>query len=404
MNLGAEATCPPGYSGLTPTPECGGVIHCSNGVKIFGPIPCLNGPNGALVFDIDKKMCVLRTDDFVCRLPTTSVPDTAAPSRLPTRLPTLSPSASPVTPNPTTMPPTKNPTVRPSADAETEQPSKALPVKYDEEVVDISISSTPKIAAPGEEKNDAPNFVASERSFWNTSINPSNASSMAFTPLIIGAIAGAGVLAVVFAAAMFGQGQKLFHKRSRMNRGSEVNIRPGEKFQIDNMDDVMGSKKSEEAGFAGLLMDAIFGSGVGDEKATMGPDGGGSTIVSSTMLSRASVRSAGSKINSIIKSVTSKESTKKVLESIKMVRQKTFEATEIPAKAVKEATRMSASDVSNLGDHVFSCASDVLCLPNNLKQPKRSSRTFNGRVPYKPKNLEEAFFDDDISNSVYEDV
>ena len=227
---------------------------------------------------------------------------------------------------------------------------------------------------------------------------------MAFTPLIIGAIAGAGVLAVVFAAAMFGQGQQLLHKRSRMNRGPEVNIRPGEKFQIDNMDDVIGSKKSEEAGIAGLLMDAIFGSGVGDEKATMGPDGGGSTIVSSTMLSRASVRSAGSKINSIIKSVTSKESTKKVLESIKLVRQKTFEATENPAKAVKEATRRSASDVSNLGDHVFSCASDVLCLPNNLKQPKRSSRTFNGRVPYKPKNLEEAFFDDDISNSVYEDV
>lgn len=310
------------------------------------------------------------------------------------------------------MPPSKNPTVRPSADAETEQRSKArpVPVKYDEEVVDISISSTPKTAAPGEEKNDAPNFVASERSFWNTNINPSNESSMAFTPLIIGAIAGAGVLAVVFAAAMFGQGQKLLHKRSRMNRGPEVNIRPGEKFQIDNLDDVMGSKKSEEAGFGGLLMDAIFGSGVGNEKATMGPDGGGSTIVSSTMLSKASVRSTGSKINSIIKSVTSNESTKKLLESIKMVRQTTFEATENSGKVVKEATRMSASDVSNLGDHVFSCASNVHCLPNNIKESKKSSRmskkssrTFNGRVPYKPKDLEKAFFDDDISNSVYDD-
>ena len=400
-----------------------------------------------MVFDLVKKMCVLKTDDFVCRLPPkeatsapnvleatptpTSVPDTDALSRLPTRLPTLSPSASPVSPNPTTMSPSANPTARPSksrvtqspttfhaapnldlsnkavdtdvstrlpTDAETEQPdgNKALPVDLDEEVVDIS--SAPNADEPGDETDDVPAFVATERSFWNTSISPSNEASKAFTPLVVGAIAVAGVLVVVFAAVMFGLGQR------HLNRGPEINIKPGDKIQIDNLEDVVGSEKTEEdAGFASNLMDMLFGSAVGsgegNENATMGPDGGGSTIIT-----RQSLKSAGSKMNSILKSVTSNESANKVLNSIKnKVRQKSDEATKNSREAVQEATEMTAQNVGHLGERVFSCASDVLCLPNNVQQPKQHSRSFNGRVPYKQKqNLEEAFFDDEIS--IYEDV
>ena len=304
------------------------------------------------------------------------------------------------------MPPTANPTVRPLNARVTQSPtayhadSNILDLSnksVDTDVVDIS--STPKADEPGEETDDVAAFVAAERSFWNTSIISSNEASKVFTPLVIGAIAVAGVLVVVFAAVMFGLGQRLYHKRSTMNRGPEVNIKPGDKIQIDNLEDVVGPENNDEdAGFASNLMEMIFGSGVGNENGTMGPDGGGSTIIS-----KASLKSAGSKMNSIIKSVTSKESTKKVLESIKKVQQKSFEATQNPGKAVKEATQMTAQDVSNLGDRVFSCASDVLCLPNTVQQPKQNSRKFNGRVPYEPKkNLEEAFFDDEIS--VYEDV
>ena len=80
--------------------------------------------------------------------------------------------------------------------------------------VSSSLTSPPK----GVEKDDVQNVAASERSFWNTSISSSKKASK-FTPLIIGAIAGVGVLAVVLAAAMLGPGQRLFHKRSATSSG-----------------------------------------------------------------------------------------------------------------------------------------------------------------------------------------
>ena len=91
--------------------------------------------------------------------------------------------------------------------------------------ISSSLTSPSKADEPGVEKDDVQDVAASERSFWNTSISTSDEASKQFTPLIIGAIAGAGVLAVVFAAAMFGLGQRLFHKRSATNSEAAAPIK-----------------------------------------------------------------------------------------------------------------------------------------------------------------------------------
>ena len=260
-------------------------------------------------------------------------------------------------------------------------------------------------------------FEAKERSFWNTSINQSSEATKIFTPLVIGIIAGVGVLVVIAAAAMFSLGQRMRRGKKR-NSLPEVNLKPGDKIQIDNLDEVVAGpeKDEEDEGIAGQILSAIFGSGV-NENATMGPDGGGSTIITGV-----SMQSASSKMNSIIES--SKASTQRVMESIETARQRSFESTqeqvqkikrevqkvaEDPAKAVQDATDTTTQDISNCGDHVFNCASSMLCLPNDV-QPRRTSSKprSHGSSKKRQKNLQESFFDpdEDLSetSSVYEDV
>ena len=77
-------------------------------------------------------------------------------------------------------------------------------------------TSPPKPNEPVVEKDDVEDVAASEGSFWNTSISSSNRASK-FSPLIM-------VLVVVFAAAMFRLGQRLFHKRSTMNSGPGMTV------------------------------------------------------------------------------------------------------------------------------------------------------------------------------------
>ena len=235
-----------------------------------------------------------------------------------------------------------------------------------------------------------------------------------FTPLVIGIIAGVGILIIVVAAAMFSLGKRM-RMRKKRNGEPDVNLKPGDKIQIDNMDEVvLGPEKEEEdEGIAGQILSAIFGSGV-NENATMGPDGAGSTIITGV-----SMQSASSKMNSILES--SKASTQKVMESIETARQKSFESTteqvqkikkevqkvaEDPAKAVQDATDITAQDINNCGDRIFNCASSMLCLPNDV-QP-RTRRRNGGSSTKRQKNLRESFFDpdEDLSemSSVYEDV
>ena len=240
---------------------------------------------------------------------------TDAPSRLPTRSPTVSPSASPVSSIPTTRP-----SKAPVSENPTARPSKA--VLHDQEVDDIS--DTPNTDEPGEDKDDEQVFVLAERSSWNTSFSSTNGTM--FTPLFIGVIAGGAVLVVLFAAVMFSvAGQRLRHKRSEMNGGSEFNIKPydNHQIQIDNLDEL-----ADEESAINVSPSAIFGLGVGNDNATMGPDGGGSTI--KTM---GSLQTTRSMIHSIMKSVASKEmSTKRVMESIEI------EATQKKAEKVEKGT------------------------------------------------------------------
>ena len=72
-------------------------------------------------------------------------------------------------------------------------------------------TSPSKTNEPGVKEDDVEAVAASEGSFWNTSISSTNEASK-FSPLIM-------VLVVVFAAAMFRLGQKLFQKRSTINSG-----------------------------------------------------------------------------------------------------------------------------------------------------------------------------------------
>ena len=258
-------------------------------------------------------------------------------------------------------------------------------------------------------------FEAEERSFWNTSISQSSEATKIFTPLVIGIIAGVGVLVVVAAAAMFSLGRRMRNGKKR-NSLPEVNLKPGDKIQIDNLDEVVAGpeKDEEDEGIAGQILSAIFGSGV-NENATMGHDGGGSTIITGV-----SMQSASSKMNSIIES--SKASTQKVMESIETARQRSFESTteqvqkikkevqkvaEDPAKAVQDATDITTQDINKCGDHVFNCATTLLCLPNDV-QPRTRQRSGGSSTVKRQKNLRESFFDpdEDLSemSSVYEDL
>jgi hypothetical protein len=232
---------------------------------------------------------------------------------LPTRSPTVSPSASPVS-----SIPTKRTSKAPVSENSTARPSKA--VLHDQKVVDIS--DTPNADEPGENKDDAQVFVLAERSSWNTSFSSSNGTM--FTPLFIGVIAGGAVLVALFAAVLFSvAGQRLRHKRSEMNGGSEFNIKPydNHQIQIDNLDEL-----ADEESAINVSPSAIFGLGVGNDNATMGPNGDGSTT--KTM---GSLQTTRSMIHSIMKSVASKEmSTKKVMESIEI------EATQKKAEKVEK--------------------------------------------------------------------
>ena len=67
INASDETACPTGYSGLIGTIDCKGAIHCADGVKSFGPIPCLSGPQGELLFDIDSQKCVIPSNEYVCQ-------------------------------------------------------------------------------------------------------------------------------------------------------------------------------------------------------------------------------------------------------------------------------------------------------------------------------------------------
>ena len=62
-----ETACPSGYSGLIGTVDCKGAVHCTKGVKSFGPIPCLSGPDGDLLFDLKSQKCVVPSGDFICQ-------------------------------------------------------------------------------------------------------------------------------------------------------------------------------------------------------------------------------------------------------------------------------------------------------------------------------------------------
>ena len=67
INASGETACPTGYSGLIGTIDCKGAIHCADGVKSFGPIPCLSGPQGDLLFDIKSQKCVIPSNEYVCQ-------------------------------------------------------------------------------------------------------------------------------------------------------------------------------------------------------------------------------------------------------------------------------------------------------------------------------------------------
>ena len=142
-----------------------------------------------------------------------------------------------------------------------------------------------------------------------------------FTPLFIGVIAGGAVLVVVFAAVMFsvvGQRLRHRHKRSKMNGEPEFNI------QIDNLDEM-----ADEESAINFSHSAIFGLGVGNDNATMGPDGDGSTIKTT-----GSLQTTRSMIHSIMKRVASKEKpSKKVMESIEIkATQKSQKVEEVTAE------------------------------------------------------------------------
>ena len=352
-------------------------------------MPCLTGTTGSLVFDYKEKMCVLKTDDFVCE-----------------QLEDVMPSSKP-----------PNVVVAPSQD----QADTSL-ANYQDDAVALNVPtethSLPEVASnpkttdisSHDDINDGgePNFVVQKRSFWNTSISQSSKATNIATPLFIGIIAGVGVLAIVAAVAMLSLGQRIYRRKQRNDETD--NLEAGDKVQIDNLEEVnAGAEKKEEDNGIVQILSAFLGSGV-NENASIDPDGAGCTIISGV-----SMQSASSKMNSILES--SKASTRKAMATIETARQKSIDSTteqvrrikkgvkkvaEDPAKAVQDATNITTQDINNCGDGVFHCASSMLCLPNDI-QPRRTHNV--GSSTKKQKNLQESFFDpDDDMTTVYEDI
>ena len=340
----------------------------------------------------------MKTDDFVCKHPEDVAPDKAVD----------------VTPSPRPS----NAVAAPSHDRVDaslggDQDDAAAFNVPTETQTRPEIATNPKTTDISDEdidEDDEPYFVVQKRSFWNTSISQASKSGKISTPLFIGIIAGVGVLVIVAATAIFSLGQRIYRGKKRNDETD--NLEAGDKVHIDNLDEVVaGPEKNEQDNGIVQILSAFLGSGV-NENASVDPDGAACTIISG-----ASMQSASSKMNSILES--SKESTRKAIATIETARQKSFDSTaeqvrrikkgvrkvaEDPAKAVQDATDITAQDINKCGDRVFNCASSMLCLPNDL-QPRSVRPQRGGSSTKRQKNLRDSFFDpDDDTTTVYEDI
>ena len=220
---------------------------------------------------------------------------------------------------------------------------------------------------------ETPSETPAEQSFWKTSITSS--TGKVFTLQVVAIAAVAAVLIIVLAVAMFSLGRRMRKSSNDTENGAETNIKPGDKVLIHNIPSIDDDKGDEENGFVAAFL-KTFKSKDDD----------------STIQTRPSMKSTRSG-NSMLRSSLAPPSANQTLQTIEAARQRSLEATEKQLKpaikaavqqvevaatnsreSLQDATIKTAQDFNQCGDKMFQCASNMLCLPNNVNATCGSRR------------------------------
>ena len=406
-NQEGEMECPLAITGLIPaTPDCKFAIHCSGGTKTFGPIPC---PNDG-VFDIRSQNCVEPTRNFVCSWKifrpnggvgnvNSSAAATEPPRKTPeptlapiTSTPTASPSRSPITATPTSSPVSHSPTTAPTAlqnemlepiashSGKGEEESLVSLEPFVEDVVDISeeekvIARTSFVSGNVDDEIDISSEAPAEQSFWKTGLNPS--TGKVFTLQVVAIAAVAGVLIIVLAVAMFSLGRRMNKNSKGKKNGAQTNIKPGDKVLIHNIPSIDDDIGDEENGFLAEFLKTFRSK---DDDSTIQTRPSMKSTRSGNSMLKNSHSPPPRPANQTLKTIQaaqqlSKEVTEKQLKpAIKAAVQQVEVAASNSRESLQDATVKTAQDFNQCGDRMFQCASQMLCLPNDVNATCGSRR------------------------------
>ena len=327
------------------------------GHKTYGPIPCPN--NG--VFDMRTQNCVHPTPDFQCQWDLFRPKANAVVVSMPTDM--------------RRPPPSDRPTRSPTSSHPTKVPSALLAPL--EDIVDVHVSEIEEADTSNSATDESPIIAAAAQSSWNNILNASTGEGFPLQLIVI--IASVALSVIIVAVAMFSLGRRMNKKSKKKGTETQVSIKRGDKMAFENMgaiDDMIDDKSINEDsnnGFVPTLLDTFKSKG-----------------------DSTSIKSAKS-ANSLTKALSMRSGRSKRLENpaaaiarsanpahraIEAAKSQSMEASQTRFKqaAVQQIKRVashsekSAQDLSvkalhdgaQCGDRVFSCVSDMLCLPNDV--------------------------------------
>ena len=361
-NLPAAAICPPVIFGLVPaTADCRFAIHCAMGHKTYGPVPC---PNDG-VFDMRTQNCVHPTPDFECQW------DLFQPKA---NAPVVSMSTDMSRP-----PPSERPTRSPTSSHPTKVPSALLAPLEDMvdvseiEEADTSTSNSDTSDGSSDTPDESPIIAAAAQSSWSNMLNASTEEGFSLQLIVI--IASVALSVIIVAVAMFSLGRRMNKKSKKKGTETQVNIKRGDKMAFENMgaiDDMIDERNINEDEFVPTLLDTFKSKG--DSTSIK-------SAKSANSLTKALSWSGRSK-RLENPSAAIARSANPAHRAIEAAKSQSMEASQTRFKqaAVQQIKRVashsekSAQDLSvkalhdgaQCGDRVFSCVSDMLCLPNDV--------------------------------------
>jgi len=232
-----------------------------------------------------------------------------------------------------------------------------------EDVVDLSkAEASANVRAPSlhdeDDGFDEPNnpFIgaATKQSFWKTGITSS--TGRVFTLQLTAIITVAAVSLIVLAVGMFSLGRRLRQESEGGHGGAQVNIKHGGQVEIHNMP-LPQNKRDEESGFVAAFLKTFKSK---DDDSTI-----------QTRPSMKSTKSAHSLMKSSLLPPRPMQSIERTVEATQ--KQIALAASD-SIHTVENITAKTAHDFTECGDRMFQCASQMLCLPNDVNASCASRR------------------------------